>query len=303
MKRLLRYSFICLLAVFLMSHNTSAFQLTESVQNRGTFSAPYWTYRSNGSWASARNTSISRKPSDPTITGLRVADSNNHRVQVYEGEYIVVHGWITFAEVVHGSEYFNVTGYMGIASASEARNCSIISWDTLYQEYWASGATERYNFDVTCKVLRDNDLPELNFYTRSNVSGLSSTDDVLSMNITGWDIYAASDAQQKEEDTANENIEQNETDSNSSSSDAEDASQSLISAIGGFVSAVTSASPSNCQINGNMGKFDMGNIDLCANPVPTYMQVISSLILICICIPFAIIMFNRFIALFRSFQS
>lgn len=109
--------------------------------------------------------------------------------------------------------------------------------------------------------------------------------------------------QNKEENTANENVEQNESDSNDSSDDAANASQSLISAIGGFVSAITSASPSNCRIDGDMGKVDMGQIDLCANPVPTYMQIISSLILICICIPFAIIMFNRFIALFRSFQS
>lgn len=293
----------CLGLIFLMSHNAAAFQITESVQNRVSISAPYWKYRSNSTWSANRNTSISRTPNDATITGINLSSSSSSSVKVYQGEYIVMHGWITFNELPHGSEYFNISGYLGISAASESKNCSIINWDALYQEYWATQGIERYNFDVTCRVLTDTNSPVLNFYTRSNVAGVSGTDTVMSMNITGWDVYEHSDETSKEENTANENIEQNEQDSSSSGSDAENASQSLISAIGGFVSSITSASPSNCNIDGDMGKFDLGNIDLCANPVPTYIQVISSFILIGLCIPFAIIMFNRFIALFRSFQS
>lgn len=293
----------CLGLIFIMSHNVSAFQITESVQNRVSISAPYWSYRSNDSWSSRRNSSITRTPNDSTITGISLYSSSNVGVSVKKGEYIVMHGWITFNEISHGSEYFNIAGYLGISAASETRNCNIINWDYMYQEYWASQGVERYNFDVTCRVLADTNLPFLNFYTRSNVSGASGTDPVMSMNITGWDVYVHSDETSKEENAANENIEQNEQDSSSSGSDAENASQSLISAIGGFVSSITSASPSNCNIDGDMGKFDLGNIDLCANPVPTYIQIISSFILIGLCIPFAIIMFNRFIALFRSFQT
>lgn len=88
----------------------------------------------------------------------------------------------------------------------------------------------------------------------------------------------------------------------SSSSDATTATSSLISVIGGFVSVVTSATPTNCLIDADLNHIDMGNIDLCANPVPSYIQIIGSIILICAVIPLAIILFNRFIGLFRSFQ-
>lgn len=88
-----------------------------------------------------------------------------------------------------------------------------------------------------------------------------------------------------------------------SAADAENATAGLISVIGGFVNAITSASPSDCKINGKINNsFNMGELDLCSMPVPPFVQIISSLILIAICIPFAIIMFNRFIGLFRSFQ-
>lgn len=88
----------------------------------------------------------------------------------------------------------------------------------------------------------------------------------------------------------------------SSSASAEGATSSLISVIGGFVGVLTSASPSNCLINANMNHIDMGQLDLCENPVPSYIQIIGSIILICAAIPLAIVLFNRFIGLFRSFQ-
>lgn len=86
------------------------------------------------------------------------------------------------------------------------------------------------------------------------------------------------------------------------SDDAGNATQSLLSVIGQFVSAVTTASPSNCRINADMGNFDMGTIDLCANPVPTFVQIMGSIIAVLVIIPLCIVMFNRFIGIVRSFQ-
>ena len=51
-----------------------------------------------------------------------------------------------------------------------------------------------------------------------------------------------------------------------------------------------------------MGNFDMGSIDLCANPVPTFMQVIGSIIAALVVLPLVIVLFNRFIAIIGSFQ-
>lgn len=106
-----------------------------------------------------------------------------------------------------------------------------------------------------------------------------------------------------EEDQALEDATDNaESSGDDSSEEAESATSGLISIIGGFVSAVTNASPSNCNLDGDIGHLDMGVLDLCAMPVPSFVQVIGSIILILVCIPFVIIMFNRFISLFRSFQ-
>lgn len=86
------------------------------------------------------------------------------------------------------------------------------------------------------------------------------------------------------------------------SDDAANATQSLLTIIGQFVTAVTTASPTNCKINGNMGNLDVGEMDLCSNPVPTYMQIIGSIIAVLVIIPLCIVMFNRFVGIVRSFQ-
>lgn len=112
----------------------------------------------------------------------------------------------------------------------------------------------------------------------------------------------SSSDQQNEINATNESVQESQSEGASSQSDAQTGTASLISTIGSAVSAITTASPTNCLLNGNMGNFDMGQIDLCANPVPTFVQIIGSLILILITVPLCIVMFNRFIGLFRSFQ-
>lgn len=110
---------------------------------------------------------------------------------------------------------------------------------------------------------------------------------------------AMADEQEERTQSASDDAQSGADDSGE---EAEAATSGLISIIGGFVSAITSASPSNCNLNGNMGHLNMGLMDMCALPVPTFVQIIGSIILILVCIPFVIIMFNRFISLFRSFQ-
>lgn len=93
-----------------------------------------------------------------------------------------------------------------------------------------------------------------------------------------------------------------QTSGSSSQSDAQSATSSLISVITSGIGAITSASASNCVINADMGHFDMGSIDLCANPVPAFMQVIGSIIAALVVFPLVIVLFNRFIAIIGSFQ-
>lgn len=109
---------------------------------------------------------------------------------------------------------------------------------------------------------------------------------------------------QEHVEEATNNAVQESQDAGQDSSDAATAGTgSLISAIGSAVAAITSASPTNCLINGNMGNLNVGQIDLCANPVPAFVTIIGSLLLVLFIVPLCISLFNRFINLFRSFQS
>lgn len=115
--------------------------------------------------------------------------------------------------------------------------------------------------------------------------------------------FSGSQENKEQEEKTQQAVDDSESAGGSSSQDAQTGTTGLLSAIGSAVNVISSASPTNCKINGNMGNLDMGQIDLCANPVPTFIQTIGSLILILMCVPLAISLFNRFIALFRSFQS
>lgn len=97
---------------------------------------------------------------------------------------------------------------------------------------------------------------------------------------------------------------QNQADSSggTATSDSQTATTSLLNTITGAVNAISSVSPTNCQLNGDMGHLNIGQMDLCNNPVPTFITVIGSLLLILAIVPLAIHLFNLFISITRSFQ-
>lgn len=112
----------------------------------------------------------------------------------------------------------------------------------------------------------------------------------------------ADDAIQKEKENIQNAADNSETSGSSSGSDSQQATSSLISIITSGIGAITSASATNCIIDADMGNFDMGSIDLCANPVPAFMQVIGSIIAALMVLPLVIVLFNRFISIIGSFQ-
>lgn len=294
---------ICFFAIFLMSHNVSAFTVTDNASFSHSYNSLQWRFHDNvdniSSWANAQ---VDRSNSDRNITLVDMRPASGSDVSdISKGNYIVVQSWVLFNTFNNSGNLNTFGGFWGMSNVQG--NCDIVDQEVIYQDYSpASGGAgvNRFMLETTCVMLEDDpDYISMNFFLRSNLTSVSGTNSSLRFN----SLFVYKPNSEKEEEAANENIEQNEQDSNASSTDAANASQSLISAIGGFVSSITSASPSNCNINGNMGNFDLGNIDLCANPVPSYIQIISSFILISLCIPFAIVMFNRFISLFRSFQT
>lgn len=126
--------------------------------------------------------------------------------------------------------------------------------------------------------------------------------------ISGYSHYRfVGSEENREQSEATQNaIDHSEDEGDSSSSSAEGASASLLSAITGFFGVITSATPSNCVINAPLNTYfgnQRLNVDLCSLDLPDGIGALTSIIAIGIIIPFAIHMFKKFINLFRSFQS
>lgn len=107
---------------------------------------------------------------------------------------------------------------------------------------------------------------------------------------------------QEDEDNLNQAQEDADTAGSDSSAEADTQGQSLLQAFISFVGAITNASPSNCNINGNMGRMNLGTINLCAISPPPAFQVISSIVVIGFCVPLSMAAASKMVSLFRSFQ-
>lgn len=336
MKKIILGIFISLGFVFLMSYNSYAVGLNIPVNTLwGQFDST-WYFLSNdygnsplsggcisgygcfnvdaprNTWVADFNTSnirgirfdlpndLTLKPGDYIETSLIIRNSNNDdsldfRFAPFRGSGLTGHGVsllsmeterstnnqsvVRLLFVVEGSTNWTGTKLVYLYS-SRCSTCNI-AWTGAPNIEVTGGVTNLYR--KKSETNYSQDLQDL----KNGVTNIGNKIDNMNKDV---------------ENKTEQNAQNAQNQGNDSSQSATNASSGLINAIGGFVGAITTASPSNCIINGNMGNFNMGNIDLCANPVPTFVQIIGSLVLIAICIPFAIIMFNRFIGLFRSFQ-
>ena len=112
--------------------------------------------------------------------------------------------------------------------------------------------------------------------------------------------------QQDQQDRQDLQDSQSDADSSAddSSQQAEATGSTLLQAFTSFVSALTSANPSDCNIDFNiMGYINGGRVNLCQLNIPPALQTISSIILIGFCVPLSIATAKKIIGLFRSFQS
>lgn len=114
--------------------------------------------------------------------------------------------------------------------------------------------------------------------------------------------------QQNQDNQDREELQNSQSDADdaadSSSAQAESTGSTLLQAFTSFVNALTSASPSDCNINFNiMGYINGGNVNLCQLSLPPAFQAIGTLLLIGFCVPLSIATARKIIGLFRSFQS
>lgn len=340
----LRYIFICIFAVLLMSHNTYAVQLGIDVEPNWvqyTFQ-PYWTYTSSGSLGYKTGYELSL----PANAGANFVYSVNRvRLNVPAGMALNKGGYLVYSFRLDNFQLNDSMDGNFISACvvnQGSLNSSVHVLDVEYQSSASTGYlvnvyltnnnaiegsnSERY-FEISgctsnellyLKPAERIIFTEANFYKlKENTNYSGSINDVKNainnlnskLNTTNGKIDDVKNEIKKgndKDDQDRQDLQNSQDDlgdtGQDASDDAENATQSLLSIIGQFVSAVTTASPSNCLINGNMGNFNIGQIDLCANPVPTFVQIIGSIIAVLVIIPLCIVMFNRFIGIVRSFQ-
>lgn len=165
-----------------------------------------------------------------------------------------------------------------------------------------------YNSDSDY-LTKDISLPG-KFFQALELAGLNAGNIKVYLGFSVFKTYIPDESpeeqmnQKDEEDRTNIESQSSDTDSSaeSSSEDAENTGTTLLGAFSAFVTALTNASPSNCNLDMDLGNLDLGVVNLCQLSPPQPIPTIASIFLILFCVPLSIATAKKVINLFRSFQ-
>ena len=324
----LKRLFIPVFAILLMSHNAFAVNFNYNVRLYD--GKPVYSIVQGGHTYGNRVTGVAYNSSISITTNGSIAAydgmlfdvpvfiynyaDNNATDGIWTPDYVTCNvscQWVGFElqssnaqTIVHNYIYISASGNLNsFVFRSANTNNVVFSLQSAQEELYVP-IVLAYRFVDLSGSGSTPDLTTVNTYIQyisSQLETIYAKLGAIDGSIPSADDIASAITQ--DEQTATQDAADNASSSGSSSAaDAETATSSLISVIGGFVNVLTTATPTNCKINANLNHINMGELDLCANPVPSYIQIIGSIILICAVIPLAIVLFNRFIGLFRSFQ-
>ena len=111
-------------------------------------------------------------------------------------------------------------------------------------------------------------------------------------------------ARESEKEEYEDQAQDNEDTAEEESSAAQSTATSLLSVVGQFVGVLTSAQPTNCNLNGDLiPHLPLGNLDLCQLDPPPVIVIIGSLSLIAFVVSLSYFTVKRMLALIGSFQS
>lgn len=320
--------FISFLAIFGMSHNASAltpvidlnyYDLTSYI------GIPYLDCTfSNFSNISSSNTTVC----SGQINGAGRLNSilTHNQYQVKQGDiinfYLFVYGdLVSYSpKIINSSATVNgwqVIQFHEVSSSEFVVNSQLDGIINMHPDTW--------QYDLSLNGLYDSQLNriyEVSLRAISNQNtnyGLNAGSGLFIFN--GNDLgrtvnfsirsishytFSGSEENKEQEEKTQQAVNDSETAGSSSSESAEQGGASLLTAIGGFFSVITSASPTNCVFNAPLNTHfgnQRLNVDLCALTLPSQIGALTSIIAIGVIIPFAIHMFKKFVSLFRSFQS
>lgn len=311
--------FICFSVVFLMSQNTSAFQMVIDYDNYESVSYAVranvdctisgTSYTNQGFCTHVDRTgqlSLTRLVTNFPVS-VNAGDIVNFKVAVFSLDNFAFN---------NGTLYINNQVQSGrVIGFNEISNDDLASTNALDM---VSGGITSGNYisrvyEYFVRVSTGSDSYQVGLNSTSATYPVFqwysySVNDRLSFKIFDVNVfrYKGTDTNAEQEQKTQEAVDDSEVAGSDSSSDATTAGSNLLTAITGFFNVITSAQPTNCRFNAPLNTYfgnQRLNVDLCSLDLPSGIGALTSIIAIGILIPFAIHMFNKFIALFRSFQS
>ena len=128
----------------------------------------------------------------------------------------------------------------------------------------------------------------------------------LDVKINSFVVYknASSNAQEElaqEEKNAHNNI-KNQDKNGDANNNPSQKSQTLLQLSKDVFDAITKIKPTNCQLTLDLGVVKLPEQNMCSLKVPSYIQIISSILIITVTIPATIAIFNRIMALIKEMQ-
>lgn len=306
MKKLIIGIFISLCAIFLMSHNVSAFSVNQNVDVIQTIYNPRTSFYNGSTWTPYAFGFQRLTKDSGNFTQMRISKADFTNVDSFKvGDYLILNGFITINNVVEGLPEYS--GFIG--SNYQNVNCPIIDLQFgAYQDYvdYSDGNYvywKRSDFQLTCKIVNSNYNLSTNFRLNPDVINTGGTRLNISFN-SG--IYATPGSDAEKEQAATQDAANNSQNAgDSSTSDSQGATSNLLSVFTGFANVITNASATNCVINAPLnttfGNQNL-NVDLCALSLPPAIGALTSIIAVMVVVPFAISMFNKFIGIMEGFQ-
>lgn len=317
MKKSIIYVFICIFAVLLMSHNSYAAVSTFDLNNYSVVSSGYRTpftctfdnSTSVDGWDACSISTNGNHTLTSIITSgltwtIKKGDIVEFDIAVFtpsnsKNEHPVLY-------VGNGLTYNNLL----IFDVSETVNDHLYIIDNFTSSTGTmnDGTYFSHVYHFSAQVLRD-------FSGQLGLSSNSTSFPIFAFhksqadsfyfrmsNLVLWRKSSTNPVNDEQKEATQDAANNSQNSGNTSQTNSQNATSSLLSVITSGIGAITSATPTNCKINGNMGNLNVGNIDLCANPVPTFMVIIGSIIAVLVVLPLVILLFNRFISIIRSFQ-
>lgn len=145
-------------------------------------------------------------------------------------------------------------------------------------------------------------IAEFTSNTNLNI-GTISIEDIMEFDKVQFGENIANDVNNQQTQAGEQAQTDGQQGANTSGQQAEQTGTSLLSVFTGFVGAMSAINPSNCNLTGDMGHINLGVINFCKDPVPIFVQIIGSIIIILMLVPLSIHLAKRMINLFRSFTN